>query len=303
MSYNPVKSVASRSGDVVIAESDVTNLTTDLAAKAPLASPALTGTPTAPTATANTNSTQISSTAYVDRMGPIGVGVVGFRDDFMSFSGGGSITTANALTSDTNWIDIQIVGGTQSVSQSTDATFTNPGNVKITTSATSGQGFAMFKGNSAGGSAQVGALGSNSGWELHIIVKLGQTTSCCLRIGAAKSGQAASDAPTDGIYFEYDTANTGNTDTKFTGVTRSGSTSAYINTHSIAADTSFHHFRIRSTVSGTIGFTVDGGTEDTTTTDVTSAVLTPFLQLLTRTSSTANATIDYFSYIAVISRT
>jgi hypothetical protein len=34
--------------------------------KAPLASPALTGTPTAPTATANTNTTQIATTAYAD---------------------------------------------------------------------------------------------------------------------------------------------------------------------------------------------------------------------------------------------
>ena len=38
---------------------------TDLAAKAPLASPALTGTPTAPTASAGTNNTQIATTAFV----------------------------------------------------------------------------------------------------------------------------------------------------------------------------------------------------------------------------------------------
>lgn len=49
-----------------IAESQVTNLSTDLAAKAPLASPALTGTPTAPTATAGTNTTQIATTAFVE---------------------------------------------------------------------------------------------------------------------------------------------------------------------------------------------------------------------------------------------
>jgi len=36
-----------------------------LASKAPLASPALTGTPTAPTATAGTNTTQIATTAFV----------------------------------------------------------------------------------------------------------------------------------------------------------------------------------------------------------------------------------------------
>jgi hypothetical protein len=42
-------------------------------AKAPLASPALTGTPTAPTAAAKNNSTQIATTAYADRAGhPVG---------------------------------------------------------------------------------------------------------------------------------------------------------------------------------------------------------------------------------------
>jgi len=45
--------------------SEVTGLDTALASKAPLASPALTGTPTAPTATAGTNSTQLATTAFV----------------------------------------------------------------------------------------------------------------------------------------------------------------------------------------------------------------------------------------------
>jgi hypothetical protein len=49
-----------------IPQSGVTNLTSDLAAKAPLASPALTGTPTAPTATPLTSNTQIATTAYAD---------------------------------------------------------------------------------------------------------------------------------------------------------------------------------------------------------------------------------------------
>jgi hypothetical protein len=47
------------------AQADVTNLTSDLALKAPLASPVLTGTPTAPTATAGTSTTQIATTAFV----------------------------------------------------------------------------------------------------------------------------------------------------------------------------------------------------------------------------------------------
>lgn len=45
--------------------SDQTDLNSALAAKAPLNSPALTGTPTAPTATGGTNTTQIATTAFV----------------------------------------------------------------------------------------------------------------------------------------------------------------------------------------------------------------------------------------------
>jgi hypothetical protein len=48
-----------------IAESDVTNLVTDLAAKAPLASPTFTGDPKAPTPTAGDNDTSVATTAFV----------------------------------------------------------------------------------------------------------------------------------------------------------------------------------------------------------------------------------------------
>lgn len=48
-----------------LSQSSIVNLTTDLAAKAALVSPALTGTPTAPTAQAGTNTTQIATTEFV----------------------------------------------------------------------------------------------------------------------------------------------------------------------------------------------------------------------------------------------
>ena len=48
---------------------DVTSLQTSLDAKAPLASPALTGTPTAPTQAQGNNSTRLATTAYVDTLG------------------------------------------------------------------------------------------------------------------------------------------------------------------------------------------------------------------------------------------
>lgn len=49
-----------------IDQSKITNLTSDLASKAALASPAFTGTPTAPTQSAGNNSTRLATTAYAD---------------------------------------------------------------------------------------------------------------------------------------------------------------------------------------------------------------------------------------------
>lgn len=46
-------------------EGDVTSMETEMAGKAPIASPALTGTPTAPTPATADNSTKIATTAFV----------------------------------------------------------------------------------------------------------------------------------------------------------------------------------------------------------------------------------------------
>lgn len=51
--------------EISLTQSQISGLATSLAAKAPIASPAFTGTPTAPTAAANTNTTQIATTEFV----------------------------------------------------------------------------------------------------------------------------------------------------------------------------------------------------------------------------------------------
>ncbi|HMJ67580.1 MAG TPA: hypothetical protein VK508_01730 [Cyclobacteriaceae bacterium] len=70
-----IKGPESQASDVVLTAGTTTgtiaivsDVDAALALKAPLASPALTGTPTAPTATAGTNTTQIATTAYVDNL-------------------------------------------------------------------------------------------------------------------------------------------------------------------------------------------------------------------------------------------
>lgn len=84
-------------GNIQISESQVTNLTEHLNAKAPLASPALTGTPTAPTAATGTKTAQIATTAFVNAEIDAKMG----ESDAMVYKGtldGGSTDTYGALT-------------------------------------------------------------------------------------------------------------------------------------------------------------------------------------------------------------
>lgn len=60
-----VQSVAGRTGAVTLTHGDLTDWAATLAAYAPLASPALTGSPTAPTPAGTDNSTLLATTAYV----------------------------------------------------------------------------------------------------------------------------------------------------------------------------------------------------------------------------------------------
>jgi hypothetical protein len=63
--------------NITIGESQVTSLTTDLSAKASLASPGFTGVPTAPTASNGTNTTQLATTAFVQNaLSTVGGGTV-----------------------------------------------------------------------------------------------------------------------------------------------------------------------------------------------------------------------------------
>ena len=64
----------------VHAEADVTGLVADLALKAPLASPTLTGVPAAPTAAPGTNTTQLATTAFVTAAVAAGGGGGGIDD-------------------------------------------------------------------------------------------------------------------------------------------------------------------------------------------------------------------------------
>ena len=111
---------------------DATAVTIDgeLINKAPLASPALTGTPTAPTASVGTNSTQIATTAFVHSRGCYYVSG--------SVSAGSSTTLSNAsITSTMHVISIN---------------FGTPGNVKSDVTCTTASGSITIAGTFIGSS-------------------------------------------------------------------------------------------------------------------------------------------------------
>ena len=90
----------------VHATSEVTGLDAALTAKAPLASPALTGTPTAPTPTAGDNTTKIATTAFV------AAAVDAARQGLSVKDGVRVATTANITLSGTQTIDgVAVVAG------------------------------------------------------------------------------------------------------------------------------------------------------------------------------------------------
>lgn len=95
-------------GNIQIGESQVTNLQTHLNEKAPIASPALTGTPTAPTAATGTDTTQIATTAFVRSE------ITSMIKDmdavvFKDVIAGGSTSTYGALTPAADKGDLYIV--------------------------------------------------------------------------------------------------------------------------------------------------------------------------------------------------
>ena len=199
---------------VVLSPGGFTPGTNNLSVYAPLASPALTGTPTAPTAAANTNSTQLATTAYAQNPGPItpttvtASGVVTtpglwpqskasgpyavWFDDFLS-------TANNSLN--------QIGGsGATCSAANTYADANHPGNILLNTTAQpSGDGVTCGLQSTSG--AVVGA-NTSAGWmwetEVYVPVLPGTTAGA---YQAGLSGTPNASPWTNGISFYLSSAN------------------------------------------------------------------------------------------------
>ncbi len=225
-----------------------------------------------------------------------GAGVVGFKEDF---TGGASqtITAAAAIAFDNSWSAAQIVGGTQTI-QVRDGTWANPGQIQMITSAISGQGLSLWRGGGGASAGPLGNLAAQGGWEINIIMSITSTALVAIRAGICAGSAQVSDAPASGIWVRYDTAAA---DANFTYECRSATVST-TSASSVAADTNFHRMRIRSAVAGTILFSMDNGAETAISSNVPTATMSPFIQVISRTTAAKTAYIDFYSYYATNTR-
>ena len=138
MAYGKIKSdviIYDNSGsDVEVAVSGIPSAS-DVAAKAPLASPALTGTPTAPTAGSGTNTTQIATTAFVAAATAGNVSLdtaiswtAGQRAEITTLTDGATITPD--LNDSNNYV--VVLAGNRTIANPTNITAGQSGSIFVT---------------------------------------------------------------------------------------------------------------------------------------------------------------------------
>jgi hypothetical protein len=162
------------------------------------------------------------------------------------------------------------------------STADHPGIIRKSTGTTSGTMANLFM-PATNGLALLPSVLFDTTW----ITRLNTNDTDTLQRLGLSSGVATNPA-SDGIWIEKLEA-----DTSWFGVCRSGSTQTRT-AALLACDTSFHRWRIRRVDASTIGFTVDGGTEVTVTTNIPTAVLDFFFAIRNNVASDKNHDIDYF---------
>jgi hypothetical protein len=272
-----------------------------VSASAPtIASLTLTGTVTLPLPAFPLASEGITS--YISITG----NMAGWIEEFFSITSTTVSAAASGPTADTGWSNAPITGGTTGTIAAQSGSFQNPGQIVLTTPATSGDGIVIYKGGGSNSAGSLGILGANAGWQLDFWFELPATiTNYAFRVGYCVAGQQAADPPTGGSWFEFDTANTGHDTAHIMFRTVSASTSNYDDTNAIVATAStWYHVRIFSATAGTISYQIgsangalSAAVNITTDVDTTHACL-PFIQVLPRTSTAAVLVVDRASFVA-----
>jgi hypothetical protein len=258
--------------------------------------------------------TAMATSGYADQYQAGHVGVTQLVDDFyagISQSGvgliGGVVGMQNFWQpSITNTIGAQIT--------SLSSTFANPGQWGVICATLTSSQILFF--STEGGA--IGLYGSNVPWQMDWIVQIPQaagTANVAILFGlySGNNGLTGGNvySPGAGIYVRYNTGTNPNgiVDPLWTYVCASGTPGANVTISTVNSTAvnsnglSYNHFRIRSTTVGTIGFSVNGGSETAIASNVATVTLSPVWGVGNLTAVSKSVNIDYFSLRASTGRT
>lgn len=229
-----------------------------------------------------------------DQTGGGGVSIDGssatWTDDFLSLPAA-SVQFGELAWRSTNWAGTGDAGGL-------DAEDNHPGMIHVTSGATSGDHTAIATSHSALTKNMISAGAFDSYW----IVKTGSAvTNAAYFVGYSHLGDMSSTSRN--LKVKFDTA-ASDTTWKFQACGE-GSCTTVDSGVSVTANT-WYKFRIRSTSSGTILFSVNGGSESSITTNLPDGGLTttlyPGFGAKTNTAATRRLIIDYWSFQKTVTR-
>ncbi len=140
-------------------------------------------------------------------------------------------------------------------------------------------------------------LSGGAGWQFDWILRLNTLTNVGCKIGLTVGNQGRD--PGNGIGFRFDTnASYGAPDTQWTFWEEKAASTTVL-ASGITPDTNWHRFTLRCAVAGTVLFSIDGGTEQSLSTQINQPTvpLSPFFSLFTDQNSSATMDLVFHSWL------
>jgi hypothetical protein len=208
---------------------------------------------------------------------PVDLNTVWFRDDFVTGSTGGN------HFGELRW-NFGTIGAVPSI-QGVAYDGQEIGILGLTSSAVSGQG----------GSVWLGETGSFPAVALNALMfdsvfrfKLLTTSTVSMNVGYNASAVTTLNAP-NSFFLRYDT---GSGDVNFMYVVGANTPVS----SGVAVDTNWHTLRVRSTVAGTIKFSLDGGNETSFSSGIPTNNVFPFFMVVTQTTATRTVNLGAWAF-------
>lgn len=210
-------------------------------------------------------------------------GAINILDDFLG-GGNAGATAASGLCGMFGWA--VTLGGSGTVANVDDSSNGGVGTEKLD-SPTSSDTAAIFL--PVVGTAEITYAGNL--FDTYFYVRCGTLSNFTGFFGMWDNGSLTSGYPQNGIYIDL-----------ASGKGHCVNASADSNVSLLTMDTSYHRYRIRCAVAGTILFSVDGGAESSITTNVPSAKLGMGFRIASTNASDHAMYIDYVWHTVNITR-